>query len=541
MRRRRIIAIGSIFLLLGLAVWLVFTYVVLPVSVVELQVWTAEEIGTVHQLVGANSYGPDITGLYQDQVAYDLFQNLGLQRLRVWCRFGWQLAASSGWETHHTIFNGTSFEDAQNPNFYNWTYLDLLVDVINNTGSKPILTFTGCPRSLHPNWAPNKGPVNLTIYAEVVAHVVMHYEQGWPGIGQIFDFDYIEIGNEPNLPAFWDGTQQEFFDLYNIVSRRLALIGSLFKIGGPGLADIELTNWTTNFLSTVNGLGLPLDFFSWHAYWNDPGHVIGTIHTGTTLLRNLGFGHIDQVFDEYGLDLLSDTEWGTMTAAVHTTEVLMGAAKNGVDIACFGFAKDVPIHPNITSVFGDEANFGLLTRNPTTPKPTFHALKPFASITNHTILNATLVQPPMLLAIPAPISALVTRGPGQHNYTVLLSNHGIRSITVQVNLQGGPSGPFQIAQRELSATALQQYNDWTPLSQSTSASITVTCPPQTIQWLSIYHIGSNAYLHHRNANPFSSTQHMLYNLHVKTPDPYKYNSFASSDKLSVIISKDIVS
>jgi hypothetical protein len=462
------------------------TYVVLPASVVELHVWTADEIGTVNQLVGANSYGPDLTGLSQDQIAFNLFQNLGLQRLRVWCRFGWQLATSSGWGTYHTIFNGTSFVDAQNPSFYNWTYLDILVDTVNNTGAKPILTFTGCPRSLHPDWAPNKGPANLTIYAEVVAHVVMHYEQGWPGTGQIFDFDYIEIGNEPNLPAFWDGSQQEFFDLYNVVSRRLALIGSAFKIGGPGLADIELGNWTTNFLSTVHGLGLPLDFFSWHAYWDDPAQVVGVIETGTTLLRDHGFGFIEQVFDEYGLNLLSDTAWGTMSAAVHTTEVLIGAAKNGIDIACFGFAKDFPIHPNMTTPFGDEANFGLLTRNPTTPKPTFHALKPFAAITNHIILNTTMIQPPMLLALPAPISALVTREPGQHNYTVLISNHGIRPITVQVNLQDGPTGPFHIQSRQLSTTAIQQHNDWTPPSQHTTPSITITCPPQSIHWLSIH-------------------------------------------------------
>ncbi len=490
MQRKRVITIVSVFLILSLSAWLVLTYVILPPVEFELQVQTSQTTGTVNQLVGANSYGPDLTGLYQDPVAYDLFQTLGLQRLRVWCRFGWQLAASSGWGWHHTIFNGSTFADAQNPNFYNWTYLDLLVDVVNNTGAQAILTFLGCPRSLASNWAPNSPPDSLTVYAEVVAHVVMHYEQGWPGgSGQIFNFDYIEIGNEPNLPAFWNGSKQEFLNLYSTVSHRLAQIGGPFKIGGPGLADINLSDWTTSFLGHINGLGLPLDFFSWHAYWNQPAQVVGVIETGTTLLTTHGFGHIDRVFDEYGLDLLSDTEWGTMTAALHTTHVLMGAAHHGIDIACFGFAKDVPIHPSVTTIFGDEANFGLLTRNPTTPKPTFHAMKPFAAISGQPILNATLILSPTLIPMPIPPSILVTQGPGQHNYTILIANHGERSVTTHITLNDVPVGTFQIASRLLSSTGIQQYDDWTPPIEETSTTLSITCPPNAIIWITIHYLG----------------------------------------------------
>ncbi len=489
MRKRRLVAIVSIFLLLSLSIWFVLTYVVIPISNVELRVETSQTTGTVNHLVGANSYGPDITGLYQDQVAYDLFQDLGLQHLRVWCRFGWQLVTSSGWGWHHTIFNGTTLADAQNPAFYNWTYLDLLVDVVNETGASPILTFVGCPRSLALDWAPNIVPPDLDIYAEVVARVVMHYEQGWPGTGQIFDFDYIEIGNEPNLPAFWNGTKQEFLNLYSAVSQRLALIGGSFKIGGPGLADINLADWTTSFLGNVNGLGLPLDFFSWHAYWNNPAQVVGVIETGTNLVVSQGFGHIERIFDEYGLDLLSDADWGTMTAAIHTTEVLIGAAHRGIDIACFGFAKDIPLHPSITSPFGEEANFGLLTRNPTTPKPTFHALKPFAAITGYPILNTTLIQTPSLLTFPMPLTTLVTQGPGTHNYTILISNHGWRAMTAHITLQGAPAGTYQITSRELSSSAIQQHDDWTPPSTSTSSTTSFTCPPQTVLWITTHFLG----------------------------------------------------
>ncbi|MHA2314507.1 MAG: hypothetical protein ACXACF_04380, partial [Candidatus Hermodarchaeia archaeon] len=96
MRKRRMVAIVSVFLLLGMVSWLVLTYVILPPDA-ELKVQTTDVIGTVNQLVGVNDYGPDVTGLYEDQIGYDLFRDLGLQRLRVWCQFGAQLAWGLGW------------------------------------------------------------------------------------------------------------------------------------------------------------------------------------------------------------------------------------------------------------------------------------------------------------------------------------------------------------------------------------------------------------------------------------------------------------
>ncbi|MFX1563291.1 MAG: hypothetical protein ACFFDP_08280, partial [Promethearchaeota archaeon] len=290
MRKMKAFAIAIVLIFLIFSSWFVLSYFGFLGPQLELQVQTTDEIGSVKQLVGVNDYGPDVTELYGDQAAYDLFQTLGLQRLRVWCQFGTQLADSLGWGWHHTIFSGSTMADAQNPNFYNWTYLDLLFEVVSQTGAEPILTFTGCPRSLAQGGMPNKPPIDNTVYAEVVARIVMHYTEGWPGPpGVIYPLDYVEIGNEPNFLPFWNATMQEFLDLYSVVSQRLEQLGGSFKIGGPGLADINLQLWTTNFLATVTDEDLPLDFFSWHAYHDDSTQVVQTIQTGKTLLTNQGF------------------------------------------------------------------------------------------------------------------------------------------------------------------------------------------------------------------------------------------------------------
>ncbi len=495
MRKRKAVAIICVIFLIGISSWLVLSYFGVLGPDLELLVQTQQELEAVHELVGVNDYGPDVTEVHGDQIAYDLFRSLGLQRMRVWCQFGAQLAAGLGWGWYHTIFNGTSLADAQNPQFYNWTYLDLLFEVVNETGAKPILTFTGCPRSLARDGAPNKPPLDLAAYSEVVARVLMHYTQGWPGgTGHSYSFDYVEIGNEPNLSAFWNGSMSEFLNLYTVVSARLTQLGVSFKIGGPGLADINLTQWTTNVLSTVNTHGVPLDFFSWHAYWDNPAQVIHAIHTVTTLLDDNGFYDCERVFDEWGQDLSSDTQWGTMQAALHATAVLIGAADNGIDIACFSITKDTPMPPPTWILFGPEANFGLLTRNPTTAKPSFHALKPFVAITENPVLPAAINPLTLLGYFPPPLTYLVTRGAGQNNYTVLVVNHGIRSTTCRITLLGAPGGPYQIYGKELSNMSILQYNGWTPSTSLTPTSgqlsdTNIRFPPQSILWLTIEYTG----------------------------------------------------
>ncbi len=497
MRKKMVIVVVLLLLLVSLVSWVVLNYLVIRPPDGELRVKTTEYIGHVRELVGANDYGPDVTGLYEDQVAYDLFQDLGLQRLRVWCRFGTQLAEGLGWGWHHTIFNGSSLADAQNPQFYNWTYLDLLFEVVNQTGAQPILTFTGCPRSLAQGGMPNMPPQDLGLYAEVVAHVVMHYLQGWPDMtGLIYPIDYVEIGNEPNFAPFWLGTMQEFLNLYSVVSQRLAQVAGTFKIGGPGLADINLSLWMNSFLTTVNDQGLPLDFFSWHAYYDDATQVVQTIETGKALLLAREFDACECVFDEWGQDLFDDEGWNTIQAAMHATDVLIGAAKQSIDIACFTITKDAPLHPDVVSPYEEVANFGLLTRNPTTPKPTFHALKPFiALVASPFVLNAALPLPTTLGAKPLPLTYLATRIPRHDNYTLLVVNHGIQVIRCRITLEGAPLGIYRVETSELSNSSITQHNGWSPPviaippNREEPTDIIINFPPQSILWITIQYIG----------------------------------------------------
>jgi hypothetical protein len=85
-----------------------------------------------------------------------------------------------------------------------------------------------------------------------------------------------EVWNEPNL-TFWNGTPAQYYALY--VDSATALEAAAqqanrtIEVGGPALATITSTpdmTWVGNFLSYVSQHQAPLDFLSWHEYFNSP-------------------------------------------------------------------------------------------------------------------------------------------------------------------------------------------------------------------------------------------------------------------------------
>ena len=102
---------------------------------------------------------------------------------------------------------------------------------------------------------------------------------------------YFEIWNEPNLEGFWRGTQQQFFDMYKVISQAIKAIDPQLRIGGPSTSsfhpdeevyqrlkakkDITAADfigveskapWMVEFLSYCEAQNLPLDFVSSHPY-----------------------------------------------------------------------------------------------------------------------------------------------------------------------------------------------------------------------------------------------------------------------------------
>ena len=85
-----------------------------------------------------------------------------------------------------------------------------------------------------------KPPKDFHKWAEICCHIVRHYNEGWAN-GFHYGIKYWEIWNEPESPAMWQGTDEEFFELYAIAAKELRRQFPHLKIGGYGISGFFVT------------------------------------------------------------------------------------------------------------------------------------------------------------------------------------------------------------------------------------------------------------------------------------------------------------
>ncbi len=149
-------------------------------------------------------------------------------------------------------------------------------------------------------------PKDYTKWAKIAEHIIAHYTEGWAD-GFTYKIDYWEIWNEPDGAAddanyvdkkCWGGTKQQFFDFYGVVSRYLKARFPHLKIGGPAVC-YPLTDWASDFLSYVVNNQLPLDFFSWHTYTNEPDFILQTATNTRAVLDEFGLTRTESILNEW--------------------------------------------------------------------------------------------------------------------------------------------------------------------------------------------------------------------------------------------------
>ena len=96
---------------------------------------------------------------------------------------------------------------------------------------------------------------------KLVGHWVEHY-----GVAEVRQW-FFEVWNEPNFPAFWTGTQGDYFKLYGHSAQAIKAVDASLRVGGPATAA---TAWIDELLAYCDGEDLPVDFISTHLYPTDP-------------------------------------------------------------------------------------------------------------------------------------------------------------------------------------------------------------------------------------------------------------------------------
>ena len=177
-------------------------------------------------------------------------------------------------------------EDADGRPVYSWTIIDHIFDTFHQAGIKPLVEIGFMPEALstHPEpyrhdfprgsiytgWA--YPPKDYQKWSELVFQLAHHLRQRY-GDDELRSWLW-EVWNEPDI-GYWQGTANEYFQLYDFTTDAVLRAFPAARIGGPdstGPGNSKAAEFLRSFLdhcahgkNNVSGkTGAPLDFISFH-------------------------------------------------------------------------------------------------------------------------------------------------------------------------------------------------------------------------------------------------------------------------------------
>lgn len=178
---------------------------------------------------------------------------------------------------------------------HTFTYVDQVIDAYLGLGIAPFVELGFMPAGLASGrqtvfwWQGNVTPPEdhaewAALVRSTVAHLVDRYGldqvRGWP----------IEVWNEPNLEAFWQGADQDAYHrLYEVTAHAVKEVDASLQVGGPALSP-GADEWLRPFAEFAAARSVPVDFVSRHAYTSGPAEhvpfgVYQTLAPASTLLE----------------------------------------------------------------------------------------------------------------------------------------------------------------------------------------------------------------------------------------------------------------
>jgi xylan 1,4-beta-xylosidase len=166
----------------------------------------------------------------------------------------------------------------RNKNLYSFFNADQVMDFLLSIAMRPFVELSFMPETLasgstkvfsyQANVTP---PKNYRLWEELIYKLASHWVERY-GLEEVREW-FFEVWNEPNLKAFWTGSQKEYFKLYQVTARALKRVDPLLKVGGPATAK---NAWIPEFIEFCEKRGVPVDFVSTHHYPTDAFGKAGT-------------------------------------------------------------------------------------------------------------------------------------------------------------------------------------------------------------------------------------------------------------------------
>src|SRR5688500_7475048 len=327
---------------------------------------------------------------------------------------------------------------------YSFFNADQIVDFLLSIGMRPFVELSFMPTALasgpktvfhyRGNVTP---PKDYKQWSTLIHRLVTHWVDRY-GIREVAQW-FFEVWNEPNLRAFWTGTQKDYFKLYRVTADAIKKVDPSLTVGGPATARDE---WIEEFLEFCEAAKVPVDFVTTHHY---PTDALGHEDDDTeTQLANSQRGRLREWAQDTrrraGTLPVYYTEWNSSSnprdprhdepyAAAFVAKTALEASDlvQGYSFWTFSDIFEENYFPSVPFHGG----FGLLNLHGIA-KPTYRAFELLHKLGNERLLVDGLHQT---------VNAWITRENGR--ITVLLVNHAlprhsIMNERVRVHLAQAP-------------------------------------------------------------------------------------------------------
>lgn len=381
----------------------------------------------------------------------------------------------------HVRFHGLLCDDVgtlvceQNKRRYSFFNVDAIWDALLAMGVRPFVELSFMPETLAStprtafHYGAHLGPPNdygawSELIRRLAAHAVARY-----GRDEVRRWLF-EVWNEPNLQAFWTGTQADYFRFYAHTVQALKGVDASLQVGGPVTAN---NAWIADFVGFCERTRTALDFVSTHHY---PTDAFGRPDDDTEAQlaasqRSVLRDRARATHNLVGARPLYYTEWSTSSnprdplhdepyAAPVIVKTMLEARGLTAGYSWWTF----------TDVFEEDyfasapfhGGFGLVTVYGV-PKPSYRAFEILHRLGTDLVYAMEDVHPT--------VNAWVIRQPTPGDLTVVLTNHAlprhdIADAHVHIAL-GGVAQPVGVTTRRIDATHCNAKARWRALGSAT--------------------------------------------------------------------------
>jgi hypothetical protein len=411
---------------------------------------------------------------------------------------GWtdfDLLAQRDWFTH-TDGAPVTLAMTGDDSRYALGYVRAVLDVAAKLGVEPFVDIDAVPRALSAGSTPsrvpgpipdpclctftnaisNVRPADPNVFAAAAVGLVRRVIEGSGG-EPARHARYWEVWNEPEMPHFWDvsfepgGGRDKFFEMAVLTLVRLdayragsaSAAAKALRFGLASFASAEICKGvieTFDANEITPGTHVPADFFSFHAYSNDPLAIAAEVERVAAARKaSSHYGASELVLAEWGPDL-SGQGWSASSMDVpllSSTVIALGAAA-GLDHA----------HHTLFWNYFDGLPFGLLERD-MRATPAYHGYAMLASVIRPGArrLAAAGLESGKL---EAGAGALLASADSGGKVRVLLVNRGTAVRSARFELSGSRAGASEVLTFDAPAQP----------PRATAASEVVTVPPRSL-------------------------------------------------------------